>query len=163
MNENPRDTISSNVISPDGLLKIEFDEFEMRASHWVCNPRITDIKNGKVLLDLWGTQWDGDASFENAGEVTFSFRHYPGDIPGFLVRINPQVSTFFFEDQPEQIEPLSVLRRRLDQRYSERKQLYRQPQNSAVRATRSERLWQKVELLMMLLTLSILFVIGGVW
>ncbi len=160
MNNNPRD-----IISPDGLLQFEFDEFEMRMSHWVCNPRITEVKSGKVLLDLWGTQWDGEVSFEDGGKVVLCFRHYPGDIPGFSVHMDPQAAIFFFEDQPEQVEPLSNLRQSLDQRHSERKQLYQQAYDSATPATLTTRissLWQKVQLVLLLM-LSLIFIIGGTW
>lgn len=104
-------------------------------------------------------------SFEDSGDVVFSFRHYPGDIPGFQVHVDAKARTFFFEDQPEKIEALSALRLRLDQRHLERKQLYHQSHGSAAPATLSAQissLWQKVQLVI-LLTLSLLFVIGGVW
>lgn len=114
MSNNPRD-----ITSPNGQYKVKFDEREMRMSHWVCCPRITDIKNDKILLDLWNTQWDGEVSFEDSGEIILSLRHYPGDITGFVVHINPQSDSFYFTGLAEQIEELPKLRRRLDQRYME--------------------------------------------
>lgn len=154
-----------NVISPDGLLQVEFDQYEMRMSHWVYSPRITNVKTRKILLDLWGTQWDAEVSFENNGEVALSLRHYPGDIPGFTVHIDPQADTFYFMDQPDRSERLSGLRSNLEQRYLERRRSHdalHQPSPPATLATRLSKLWHPIQLLI-LITLSLLFLIGGVW
>lgn len=111
-------TTSNDVISPDGSLRVEFEENEYAMSHWVRSPRITDAESGEILLDLWGgTLWDGQVSFGGGGEVALSLRRYPGDRPGFTVRIDPRVRTFYFEDLPERREPLSHFRRRLGQRH----------------------------------------------
>lgn len=56
-------TAPGDVISPDGSLRVEFEESEYRMSHWVRSPRITDAAGREVLLDLWGgTLWDGQVS-----------------------------------------------------------------------------------------------------
>ena len=89
---------TSDVISPDGTILVEFDVDEFRASHWVYSPRITDVKSKEVLLDLWGTPWDGVVSFGGNGEVILRLRRYPNGNLIFIVHIDQQVKTFFFED-----------------------------------------------------------------
>jgi hypothetical protein len=159
MSNNSRD-----ITSPDGLYKVEFDEREMRMSHWVCSPRIIDVNSNKVLLDLWNTQWDAEVSFEDSGEVLLSLRHYPGNISGFDVHINPPRDTYYFEDQPECIERLPDLRQRLDQRYLKRQQEVDalSPSAPIPLSTKIGRVWQHVQLLLMLI-LGLLFAIGGSW
>ena len=48
--------------SPDGLFRVDFSCFEMRMSHWVCNPRVTHVPTGTVLLDLLGSRHPVDAA-----------------------------------------------------------------------------------------------------
>jgi hypothetical protein len=45
-------------------------------SHWVRSPRVIDIATGRVLLDLWGTDWDAWPSFPRPRTVRLSFRRY---------------------------------------------------------------------------------------
>mgnify|MGYP000920408385 CR=1 FL=1 len=59
-------------LSPNGLFRVEFQGFEMRMSHWVCNPRVTHMPSGRVVLDLWGTMWDGMPTAEADGRLQFS-------------------------------------------------------------------------------------------
>lgn len=64
-------------------------------SHWICSPRVTC--DGAVLFDLWDSrtfEWDGDASLDDAGRVVLHLRRYPGDAPGFDVRIDPAARTW---------------------------------------------------------------------
>ena len=113
--------MSPDLISPDGSLRVEFEENEYRMSHWVRSPRITDTESGEVLLDLWGgTMWDGEVSFGDGGEVILVLRRYPGDVPGFTAHIDTRSRTFFFEDLPAAREPLSKFKRRLEARHRER-------------------------------------------
>jgi hypothetical protein len=35
----------------------------MEHTHWVNSPRVTEIATGRVLLDLWGTDWDAFVNF----------------------------------------------------------------------------------------------------
>ncbi|HEY4375114.1 MAG TPA: hypothetical protein VGN52_24545 [Burkholderiales bacterium] len=66
--------------SPDGRYAIHVEIFEMRMSHWVESPILSDAQSGEVLLrfanSLWSlntTQWQDDAV------VRLSLRKYPGD------------------------------------------------------------------------------------
>lgn len=81
--------------SPDGRLAVAFQCNEMRMSHTVCNPRITF--DGAILLDLWPSEyfaWDGDGKLDAEGRVVMHLRKYPGDVPGFEVRIDAVARTW---------------------------------------------------------------------
>jgi hypothetical protein len=93
--DSPTDTL----ISPDGSLKVEFSSFEMRMSHTVCNPRITYIPTGEVLLDFWGSMLDGMVSFDDAGRLHMHVREYPGTQPGYGIVIDPREGTITWSDQ----------------------------------------------------------------
>jgi hypothetical protein len=87
--------MQQDFASPDGRVKVEFQCNEVKMSHWICNPRVT--RDGRVLLDFWASgafAWDGDASFDDAGRVLMHLRRYPGDAPGFDVRIDTEAATY---------------------------------------------------------------------
>lgn len=63
-------------ISPDGTIRIDLDTKEWSNSHWVNSPRVIEIATGRVLLDLWGTDWDANVSFPRARIVHLFLRRY---------------------------------------------------------------------------------------
>lgn len=79
--------------SPDGLFRVDFSCFEMRMSHWVCNPRVTHVPTGTVLLDLLGTLWDGSADQETPGRLSLALREYPGSGPGYSLLFDADART----------------------------------------------------------------------
>jgi hypothetical protein len=72
--------------SPDGLFRVDLAMFEMRMSHWVMNPRVTHVPSGQVLLDLWGSLWDGTPEQTAHGQLDLALREYPGRAPGYALR-----------------------------------------------------------------------------
>jgi len=50
-------------ISPDGTIRVDLDTKEWSNSHWVNSPRVIEIATGRVLLDLWETDWDATVTF----------------------------------------------------------------------------------------------------
>lgn len=84
--------------SPDGIFRVEFQEFEMRMSHLVCNPRVTHVPSGRVVLDLWGTMWDAWPEMEGDGRMRLSLREYPGDKPGYDLVFDPKTGESRRED-----------------------------------------------------------------
>ncbi len=109
-------------VSPDGVVRIEYAVSEVRHSHFVRAPRVIRVSDGAILLDLWGTVWDGTARFPPGAEgaLFLALRCYPGDTPGFTVCIDPRVSTggaFAFADRMDRPEPLASLRARLEERH----------------------------------------------
>lgn len=69
-------------ISPDGTIRIDSEAAEWGNSHWVYAPRVTDIASGKVVLDLWGTDWDATIHWPGNRRVSLDFRryHFSGDL-----------------------------------------------------------------------------------
>ncbi len=59
----------------------------MRMSHWVYAPRVAR-RNGEVLLDLTGSQWDLIDSVEIDGHVQLRLRCYPGDGDEVVVSVD---------------------------------------------------------------------------
>ncbi|MDQ1522085.1 MAG: hypothetical protein QOE47_9 [Pyrinomonadaceae bacterium] len=94
-------------VSPDGTIRVEFDVQTGRMSHEIYSPRVVSVADGEVLVDLWGTQWDASAQFEQAGTVRLSLRHYDGEKPGFALTIDARARTFSFADAPGEAHPLA--------------------------------------------------------
>jgi hypothetical protein len=53
-------------LSPDGTIRVEIEAAEWGNSHWVYSPRVIDVPTGRVVLDLWGTDWDATVDFPGA-------------------------------------------------------------------------------------------------
>lgn len=63
-------------LAPDGLVRVELESVEWRNSHWVQSPRVIDVPNGRVVLDLWNTDWDATVGFPGPRRVTLSLQRY---------------------------------------------------------------------------------------
>jgi hypothetical protein len=63
-------------ISPDGAIRVDLASEEWSNSHWVNAPRVIEIGSGRILLDLWGTDWDATVSFREVGLVRLDCRRY---------------------------------------------------------------------------------------
>lgn len=60
-----------------GRLKLETIPHEMRMSHWVYAPRLTDMQSGQVLLDLVGQCWDCQFAIERDNTFCLTLDGYP--------------------------------------------------------------------------------------
>lgn len=69
-------------VSPDGTIRIDFEAAEWGNSHWVQTPRVIDITSGRVILDLWNTDWDARISWTGGRRVSLDFQryHFSGDL-----------------------------------------------------------------------------------
>jgi hypothetical protein len=63
-------------LSPDGSIRVELAAAEWSNTHWVNSPRVIDVASDRILLDLWGTDWDAEASFPIERCVALSLRRY---------------------------------------------------------------------------------------
>lgn len=97
--------------SPDGSIRVAFDWVEWRNSQWVRAPRVTDLANDRVVLNLWGSDWDATASFPNDRAVRLHLErcHFGG---WFGVEIDLAADTYRIvegagQDGPLPAEPLS--------------------------------------------------------
>lgn len=62
--------------APDGSIRVDFEEVEWRMSQYVVSPRVTETATGRVLLDLWGTDWDAAARFPDPRSVHLLLRRF---------------------------------------------------------------------------------------
>jgi hypothetical protein len=63
-------------LSPDGSIRVELAAAEWSNTHWVNSPRVIEVAGDRILLDLWGTDWDAEASFPIERCVALSLRRY---------------------------------------------------------------------------------------
>jgi hypothetical protein len=63
-------------LSPDGSIRVELAAAEWSNTHWVNAPRVIEVASDRILLDLWGTDWDAGASFPIERCVALSLRRY---------------------------------------------------------------------------------------
>lgn len=63
-------------LAPDGSLRVDLAAVEWSNSHWVNSPRVTDVATGKVLLDLFNTDWDAEVTFPREAAVSLALRRY---------------------------------------------------------------------------------------
>jgi hypothetical protein len=61
-------------ISRDGMIRVDLASQEWANGNWVNAPRVIEIASGRVLLDLWGTDWDATVFFREVGRVRLDCR-----------------------------------------------------------------------------------------
>ena len=93
-------------LSPDGRFRVEYDWVQRRAHHWVRSPRIVDLDSGEVLLDLWGTLWDGAAVFLDAAILLLYLQHYPGVAPALKLHLDLRTRSVAYLQDPGEDTPL---------------------------------------------------------
>jgi hypothetical protein len=104
--------------SPDGAIRVEFDVETGRMSHEIYRPRVVSLPGEEVLVDLWGTDWDASAQFDEPGTVRLSLRSYPGEKPGFALTIDARARTFRFADAPDEQHPLASFKKLIERKHA---------------------------------------------
>ena len=61
-------------ISRDGTIRVDLASQEWSNGNWVNAPRVIEIAGGRILLDLWGTDWDAIVFFREVGRVRLDCR-----------------------------------------------------------------------------------------
>ena len=74
----------------NGKYKLETVSHEMRMSHWVFAPVLTDTQSGEILLDLSGGLWELRSAQESGASITLSLARYPDGIKEYAVELLPQ-------------------------------------------------------------------------
>ena len=99
-------------LSPDGTVRIEWEEFDGRMSHVICSPVVKWVATGEEILFL-GSDWDGALTWlGNGNTFHMAFRRYAGG--GFLdVVIEPSNGIFRIGGEDGAPEPLANARERL--------------------------------------------------
>ncbi|HZG51855.1 MAG TPA: hypothetical protein VEZ40_06955 [Pyrinomonadaceae bacterium] len=116
-----QDDSTPQSTSPDGTIRVEFDVETGRMSHEIQRPRVLSLPGGEALVDLWGTQWDASARFEEPRTVRLSLRRYPGEKPGFVVTIDARARTFCFADAPGEQHPLTSFKKLIKRKHAAQK------------------------------------------
>lgn len=76
-------------MSPDGRFQLVLVLDEMRMSHWLEQPVLTEGATGETLLDLTDSLWSVDraAWSDDSRYLTLEMRRYPGDVPDVTVEL----------------------------------------------------------------------------
>ena len=99
-------------LSPDGTVRVEWEEFDGRMSHVICSPVVKWVATGEEILFM-GSDWDGALTWRGKGNAFhMHFRRYAsgGDID---VVIEPSNGAFRVGGENGAPEPLAKVRERL--------------------------------------------------
>jgi hypothetical protein len=88
-------------LAPDESLRVELAAAEWSNSHWVHSPRVIEVATGRVLLDLWGTDWDAEPSFPRERCVSLQLRRYRSRI-GLCAVLDLARDNFTIDEQDPQ-------------------------------------------------------------
>ena len=92
-------------VAPDGTVRVDLDSVEWSNSHWVNSPRVIDLADGHVVLDLWGSDWDASVSFPGERRVRLGFRRYHQGA-SLAAEIDLARDTYSIVSEPGQDGPL---------------------------------------------------------
>jgi hypothetical protein len=98
-------------LSPDGSIRVELAAKEWSNTHWVNAPRVIEVASGRILLDLWGTDWDAGASFPLDRCVSLALQryHFGGSCQAMLLPATDQFVVFEDAPEPPARGPLSAI------------------------------------------------------
>ena len=99
-------------LSPDGTVRVEWEEFDGRMSHVICSPVVKWAATGEEILFM-GSDWDGALTWlEKGNAFRMDFRRYASG--GHIsVVIDPAAGTFRIGGEDGVPEPLAKARERL--------------------------------------------------
>ena len=101
--------------SADGRFLVEYGCAATVGNHWICQPRLTDVPAGAVLLDLWGAatwDWDCDRAEAAGPVVSLSLRRFPGST-ACVVDVDADRRTYAIRDATRAGKGLDALREAL--------------------------------------------------
>lgn len=93
----------------NGRIGITTSAAEMRMSHWVHSPLVSDLVSGDVLLDLSESLWDLMGVSASGNSVDLLLRKYPGSGNPVVVRVSADPKAFQFNGKPVASSELLVL------------------------------------------------------
>ncbi|MBB3228357.1 hypothetical protein FHW69_002992 [Luteibacter sp. Sphag1AF] len=93
----------------EGRLMVEVEPHEVRMSHWVYAPRVTDVHRGVLLIDLIGSPWDLMHVEESDGGIELTMRKYPGDCDDLKLRITVEPPGLYVNGRVVEAGALSSL------------------------------------------------------
>lgn len=101
--------MTSNQSYCNGRIGIYTSEVEMRMSHWVRSPVVSDLVSGDILLDLSGSLWDLMSVNSSGFSVDLSLRKYPGSGEPVVVRVSAEPRAFQFNGKVVDTSELMAL------------------------------------------------------
>jgi hypothetical protein len=103
--------------SPDGSLRVDIEPVEWGNSQWVNTPRVLETATGRILCDLFGSDWEANTSFPHDRQVWLGLRRYrsPGHLfADFDLAANRYRIALRSLDKPEEEGPLGDISERLE-------------------------------------------------
>jgi hypothetical protein len=74
----PEISDASMPTSPDGTISVAFQPIEWYNNLWLSPPRVTDLSTGKIVLSLWGHDWDVRVEYPAPRQVLLEGWRYNG-------------------------------------------------------------------------------------
>lgn len=151
-------------IAPDGSMIVELQAVEWGNTHWVNSPRIVEVASKRVLLDLWGSDWDAVVSFPRAGAVRMSMRRYhEGGGLEAEIDLERGVYGIFERDGAASEGPLAGVAKALEAASRRAGAAARGQTGVAAAIPRTVRGWQAVVLGVLILVGAFAAIAVGVW
>lgn len=74
----------------DGTIRVEFEPIEWYNGFWMSPPRVTDAVSGKIILDLWGQDWDAQVGYPGPRQSILRCSRFSGAAVTFLIDLEKQ-------------------------------------------------------------------------
>lgn len=74
----PEISDATTATSPDGTISVEFEPIEWYNNLWLSPPRVTDLSTGRIVLSLWGHDWDARVEYPRPRQVLLEGWRYNG-------------------------------------------------------------------------------------
>lgn len=97
-------------ISPDGLIRVEWQFSTGLMSHEINSPRFIDARTGTPFLTLWDEQWDASVRWQGDGRFGFSLRNY-GRSGTLEAEVDLKAGSWRAISPPGETEPLDRIDR----------------------------------------------------
>jgi hypothetical protein len=101
-------TDEPSILSPDGRFRVTFDVQQMRMSHEVYCPIVTHVATGEAVLDLSGTMWDAEVSFDPEARLVMALRYYADHTAGHHATIDFDTGLVHIRPDRADVQPHTI-------------------------------------------------------
>jgi len=107
--------------SPDGTIEVRFDAYEARMSHWVLEPAVVRLRDGRAVVSLSGTAWDGagPTAYPAPHRVALTLRRYPDGMNAEHLVVDVETETYGLGEGAAPDRPVAELAAELERRFEE--------------------------------------------
>lgn len=112
----PEFSDASMPTSPDGTISVEFEPIEWYNNLWLSPPRVTDLSTGRIVLSLWGHDWDARVEYPRPRQVLLEgWRYNGGGVKVLMDLANQtyQILELLNVEGPFPVAPLSQVKQDL--------------------------------------------------